>query len=404
MPLVVQLTSQLGSILACFLGPDGGPRQGAVQLPLEKLDVQEPILEEESSPPSPVFEDTPEQTTFARSIRKKISQKLSGYLTTRPAEPSTPISVSNSQPPVGLERTRTYSSRYNGSAYGYGTPAQRRLTNNAIAFRNRRESINSSIYRRRRTNPIRDSQTSEAGSELSFAQRLLMANENAVTNIADLWVAAAMNVDNEDPFESDGEDDVDSIVLDLDDEEEGEDGETRGRQEIRDDRERQGSHSSLLPRMHRLPARGLHRSTSHSLAGRGSPYPGSSDSPRRPSTSRPIPARKTSFNQPLDGTPTLRRFSTKEPAIFAHPGVKTPPAVLDAQQLLTQHEIEGPDPLEPILESRQSHSSRSEDLEAAMEKPPSIASQIPVLIIVQYGFLALHTTTHDQVFMSYLVS
>ncbi len=32
-----------------------------------------------------------------------------------------------------------------------------------------------------------------------------MANENAVTNIADLWVAAAMNVDNEDPFESDTE-------------------------------------------------------------------------------------------------------------------------------------------------------------------------------------------------------
>jgi hypothetical protein len=42
-----------------------------------------------------------------------------------------------------------------------------------------------------------------ADSELSFAQRLLMANENAVTNIADLWVAAAINVDNEEVFEND---------------------------------------------------------------------------------------------------------------------------------------------------------------------------------------------------------
>ena len=41
--------------------------------------------------------------------------------------------------------------------------------------------------------------------DLNFAQRLLMANQNAVTNIADLWVAATMNADNEDPFETDSE-------------------------------------------------------------------------------------------------------------------------------------------------------------------------------------------------------
>ena len=43
------------------------------------------------------------------------------------------------------------------------------------------------------------------GTDLNFTQRLLMANENTVTSIADLWVAAAMNVDNEDPFESEDE-------------------------------------------------------------------------------------------------------------------------------------------------------------------------------------------------------
>ena len=40
---------------------------------------------------------------------------------------------------------------------------------------------------------------------MNFAQRLLMANENVVTNIADLWVAAAINADNEDVFLSESE-------------------------------------------------------------------------------------------------------------------------------------------------------------------------------------------------------
>lgn len=39
-----------------------------------------------------------------------------------------------------------------------------------------------------------------------------------------------------------------------------------------------------------------------------------------------------------------------------------------------------------------------------MEKPASLASQIPLVVCAQYGMLALHNTTHDQVFMSYLVS
>jgi hypothetical protein len=46
-------------------------------------------------------------------------------------------------------------------------------------------------------------QSFRAESELSFVQHLLMANENAVTNIADLWVATTMNVDNEEVFEND---------------------------------------------------------------------------------------------------------------------------------------------------------------------------------------------------------
>ena len=43
--------------------------------------------------------------------------------------------------------------------------------------------------------------------------------------------------------------------------------------------------------------------------------------------------------------------------------------------------------------------------EAIVEtKQPSMWSQLPVMIIIQYGLLALHSTTHDQIFLSYLVS
>ncbi|EEB96743.1 hypothetical protein MPER_04072, partial [Moniliophthora perniciosa FA553] len=62
--------------------------------------------------------------------------------------------------------------------------------------------------------------------------------------------------------------------------------------------------------------------------------------------------------------------------------------------------------LATILESRRaSRMEQAADLDVeALEKPPSLASQIPILVIIQYGLLALHSTTHDQVFMSYLVT
>ena len=224
----------------------------------------------------------------------------------------------------------------------------------------------------------------EEGNDLNFAQRLLMANENAVTNIADLWVAAAMNVDNEDPFESDTEADSDGEPDSGDqeqviEEEDAGTSRTRGR--------RSTPHALPAPR-HLIPSRS---STS------GIPRPSS----RQPSHPHRSPLRRPSASalRPSYGSPTARRFSVS-PSIFAHPGVKTPLAVLDAQQQLENLLSE---PLQPISEVRPL-AMEPEDVESLLEKQPSLASQIPVLIIIQYGMLALHTTTHDQVFMSYLVS
>ncbi|TFY58316.1 hypothetical protein EVJ58_g6494 [Rhodofomes roseus] len=85
-------------------------------------------------------------------------------------------------------------------------------------------------------------------------------------------------------------------------------------------------------------------------------------------------------------------------------GVRTPPAVVEAQQLLAQLEEQGPaDTLEPILEGPRAQQVQPEEAEV-WEKEPSLMSLLPMTIIVQYGLLALHSTTHDQVFYLYLVS
>lgn len=240
---------------------------------------------------------------------------------------------------------------------------------------------------------------SEMG-DLNFAQRLLMANENAVTNIADLWVAAAMNVDNEDPFESDTEQDAEGgdTIDDYDSALDEDHNSIRGRQTSRD----------------RLTGSSVMGSSATVPFGRSSLSPSRrQQTPRRPSHGRPVHQGRLSFSQPLDTRSTTRRFSSSVPSIFAHPGVKTPSAVLDAQQLLlsrTTEEAVG-EPLAPIIESRRVSQVGSEvqydssvDVEANAEKQPSLASQLPILVIVQYGLLALHTNMHDQIFMSYLVS
>lgn len=394
--------------MALFLDRDGGPREGAIRLLPEKIDTHPPIAEEESSPPSPIFEAS-ERRSFAGTLRKKVSQKLSGYFAQRVRDAHAGgSSPSSPQPAVRLDRTRTFStSRADGSAYGYSGSYRNRLASNATAnFGMRRGSVTASMRRRRGSNVDgnRESFVTESG-DLNFAQRLLMANENAVTNIADLWVAAAMNVDNEDPFESDTDmgSDREDDVFDLEQPMIDNDNDDSGVPTSPPGPGRRASRGQNVPS--RRPSSGAHLSRPQPQLG----------SPRRPSGTRPINLRHTSsssFNQYPEGTPTARRFSTTVPSIFAHPGVKIPPAVVDAQQLLltrAEQEPLSPDALTTILESRRASRADAhggdDDVEAAPElKPPTLSSQLPILIIIQYGLLALHTTTHDQVFLSYLVS
>ncbi|KAF9467761.1 hypothetical protein BDZ94DRAFT_1287473 [Collybia nuda] len=396
------LVTFTGSVLSCFLGRDGGAREGAIRLMPEKINVHPPIPEEDSIPTSVTFEGDERRLNFL----KRLSQKLSGLFSSRigrthqsnedPASPGLRSGVPLTSPGTQLERTRTFSrtSRANGSAYGYTGNYRNRLASNGTATA-RKGSITSSLRRRRGSNYDGTREVGGEGADLNFAQRLLMANENAVTNIADLWVAAAMNVDNEDPFESDSEQgsDREAEGLDL--------GQMLG--ENREDHSLDDSATSASRGRRMSPNRTpiSHLSRSHrpsNATGYGTPLR-SSQPPQSP-THHP----SAFFTRQMDGTPISRRSSNAVPSIFSHPGVKAPSAVLGAQQLLarSENDISSDDILDPIFESRPA--MQDNDVESLAEKPPSLTSQLPLLVIVQYGMLALHTTTHDQVFMSYLVS
>ncbi|OCH86843.1 major facilitator superfamily MFS-1 [Obba rivulosa] len=395
---VASSVTLIGSVLSLFLGPDCGPREGAIRLPVEKVPT---ISEETSIPGTPLLENS-EQGFRQSTLTSRLSQKLSGYFSRRPNDtqptssesgiPEPPVPMHTTPSRLGKARTYSQTSRANGSAYGYGSAYRHRLSSAATT----RASTAMSFRRRRESNMDVPQSSVGTDSGLNFAQRLLMANENAVTNIADLWVAAAMNVDNEDPFESDSEYDEDAA--ELEDSATIDDGDVFGSTSAAT----APIHSNRFSRRESVATArhsGTHRPSFSGL--RGSSVIGS---PRRPSMSHRFSSGRFDPIDHAAGDLSARRSSGVVPSIFSHVGVRTPPAVLEAQQLLAQVE-EPSDTLAPIMESRRQSQGRvSQADEIVIEKEPSLWSQLPIIIIFQYGWLALHATTHDQVFYLYLVS
>ena len=370
-----------GAVLSVFLGPDGGPREGAIRLPPEKIttDAAHPTIPEEESLPSSPIATVPRKGSLYEGLRK-ASRTFSGVFASRVPDPASAQPVPLSQSPSAV-RPFPRTSRADGYAYGYGDGRRAlsfrsRLGSNMSGLSYRRGS--QSVLRRRASNMTAITggegvPRSFADSELSFAQRLLMANENAVTNIADLWVAAAMNVDNEEVFENDDAE-LEGPYESVFDAEGDDANDTPNPSGIEDTLERGKRFMGAIAPS--VPSTRL-----------GSPL-------RRPSTPQP---RRPSTQYGASGQPTEmvsppRRFSNTVPTIFAHPGVKTPPAVAEAQRLLN-----APD-------STQLQEGAADTTPTVEGKQPSLMSQLPMAIIFQYGWLALHTTTHDMLFLTYVVS
>ncbi|KAG7447881.1 major facilitator superfamily MFS-1 [Guyanagaster necrorhizus] len=343
----------VGSILACFLGRDGGPATtGALSEPEKNGDIPSPIPEEESFTASPNADDDAFPRTFTGSLSKTLTQKLSGYLSARgqDADNSTgPKSGPSLSAALPILRTNTLSKA--SRTPGYGTFTSRY----SQSIKTRRGSTTSSVLpssniRRRRS------------SDVSIAHRMVMANENTVNNIADLWVAAAINADNDDRDQTD-DDLSDDDSMDA----------SRGCRYSRSNTASPFSHSSISLQN-----------------GGGTP------------TIRPVPLSAPPYPQTrllrqASLTPSVDTVSRGMPSIYANTGIESSPAPV-APSLLFRSDtlMSNTEALTTIMEARKS--------QVELEQPPSMWSKLPGMIILQYGLLALHTTTHDQLFMSYLVT
>ncbi|KAF5371092.1 hypothetical protein D9757_010815 [Collybiopsis confluens] len=218
----------------------------------------------------------------------------------------------------------------------------------------------------------------------SIAERMVLANENAVSSIADLWVAAALNID--EVFGEDGA--TERPINDTQDLEEC----------LVDNCRRGRSNSRWIPR---------------------NPTPIASRMSNRTSSRHRSSSRLSAINynrSTFDNSSVKSQVvdeSRRFPSILARSGVDSPAAVHESQANRGEIDL-GSLPereLPPILETRLSSCpSQEEQLERSpllhpdMSPAPQPARQIPLIVIGQFGLLALHTTTHDQVFMSYLIS
>ncbi|KAF8758652.1 Major Facilitator [Rhizoctonia solani] len=274
--------------------------------------------------------------------------------------------INRSGIPFG-ERTWTLSSAVSGNS-GYGEPYRSHFGN---GFRHRfsTASLVAAAARRRAgidedLGGMRIGNDSE-GQEARLAERMVMANELTVTSIGDLWVASALTMDVDD-----------DDLCDFDDQ--------------------------LAPSMDgpAIPSNSVraapitdYRARSASATRRVAPTVNGNTLPR---DNRP-------HSLSLSANNSVSRFrSNSYPTILENTGLRSPSLGLNAPNAsgIVAGNVVNIDMLQPIMEGK----PVAYDLQGSELAKASFFSQLPLIIIFQYGLLALHSTVHDQVFMSYLVS
>ncbi|KAG8875107.1 hypothetical protein FRB97_005392 [Tulasnella sp. 331] len=461
----------VGAVFSLFLGWDGGLRGGLIRLPIQQDEPSAlPSVAELPETPSTSGKtdiDPPVGDNFIERMAeqtKHVQKKVSGYFAARvreaahqsptmtPSLTGTPLGGGAGRivpiPSSGLRIERRGSQRTElGSSYVPGRSMRSRLAS-SVGGRS-----DASILQRRRIIGRSAGTVEDRGTEtdgLSFAQRLLLANEGSVTSMANLWVAAAINVDNNEnvsledtpgPATNDTPDlrkgqreDFDSVFA-FDDEESapatpvvggGRGGGFSGANAI-SPRQSPGEVtasgiSNQAPRNFFLDVRRFSRVNA--------------TSPRRSirEFTTPSIAPRSIGGDDLTSGPRIitRRGSMSSnlaslPAIFHNTGLSTPSAL--ARQLPSLTFL--PDASEAEEDVDRNMHRDNQYLSAITEgtvmtdglsvastygttnlpgvpqlttTESSIWNQLPMIIIVQYGMLALHNEVHDQYFLTYLVS
>ncbi|KAF9513810.1 hypothetical protein BS47DRAFT_1329332 [Hydnum rufescens UP504] len=381
-----------GAVLSLFLAWDGGPSEGAIFLGIEKRDEEQATAPVATTinlaEPHPREEHVPSAAPGpVNLLRQSVHKKLSGYFASRVREAHDAglDTVTSPGPthPVHIPKGRTFSrtSRATGSAYGY---RRRQGSQTTLASGQRRGSLRSTGRPRRDDNHPQEGEVGVSQTpreDLNFAQRLVMANELTGTSLTNLWVAAAINVEHEHPFA--GTDD--ELSSDEEEEEDGFGTSPNQRSSLR-------RYRSMSSRRTSTP---LNRHLAHHHSSNFVPF-----------------NRQLSLQSTGDASvAAARRYSMTSypfPAIYANPGVTTPSALLEAQAPPAQS---GPqmDPfsetLMPIIEGSPIPAIPEGDQTGPVGKADGLKwTLLPLFIILQYFILALHSTSHDQVFLMYLTS
>ncbi|KAI5479840.1 major facilitator superfamily protein [Pseudohyphozyma bogoriensis] len=425
-----------GAILSLFLSADGGPREGGIKLPTEKdvgraastlyslftklkalvLRRETPAIAIGTPPPEPV------------SMHRSDSQPVLPNREAADQDRGERMSVTS-----GMGKQNAYGSAFNGfnplnsrrvsrgTSYGYDRP--RRNTGRSVY---RAMSVGTS------TRYAPDYEDLEH-AELNFAQRLLLANEPAVFSLSELWVANATRNDDaasqldfdESVFERE-EDEESRVGMDVDDEEypdfEGFGTAPPSMEDLRGAAKRQDVERGRLG-TGATPV----RPSSPTMSSRpGSPSlrpprPAGADALRSPSRERPGD-RVFSYGRPTPFRRGSVASSMRGPAIFANTGLDpsslgggavtyVPPPSPAPVKGSGGGGAETPNesafnPMAAIPETRApSIIEVPEPAEEEDEKESeSLIRQLPLAMIAQYALVALHGTTCDQVFVSFIVT
>ena len=333
----------LGGVLCLFLGRDGGPREGAIRLPDKESDQPNSFPRDRSLSPPPSGQSTP----------KQLHHKVAGYFASKSQElldvpaPELPLSSSRAS---DVTRRASDATRRASDVTRRASDVTRRDSGSAYGYsRGHRPRLSSAGQHSMLSRALRRRRGTGTAAPGSFGQQFAEYGE---LNFAQrLLMANGMAVNNVSDLWVSAAMNMDGDVFE-DDEQEGP--YQLGFQESA------VSLTSLDP----SPTRRTRRS------------------PRRSSRD--------------PGQYSRRPSGSTIPTIFSNSGVRTPTVAAEAHQLFGEPDsLPTRAPLEAIPET---------DQPSPDAKPPSLYSQLPIIFIVHYGLLALHNTTHDQIFYLYLVS
>ncbi|KAK4056045.1 hypothetical protein OIO90_003040 [Microbotryomycetes sp. JL221] len=397
-----------GGMLSLWLNREGGPREGQIRLTEKDVDRAKRSL------------GMALQQTLRLVLSCLGSRRRARPVRLQSADDQAAESPALSPPETPDERS-PFRTRTAGSAYGYSSsrrtseagmriPSGRRLPSR---FRERITSMAT-------TNAYAPDYDVDRG-DFSFAQRLvltllLLANEQAVFSISDLWIAREAAADDE----LSQVDYDESVFVDEESHYGGNDERLNDSQITYDSRASQGyfGYGTAPPSVEDL--RGL--SAQHALtSGQSSPR---SAMPARAydRTLGHSPSRDRSLLSPVRdrapsygvGTslrmrrPSMASSALRVPSIFSNTGLN------ESTIAMSQSAANAPlkdDPafssLAAIPESGQAPGTSDITATGAgqLEKTePFSLRQLPLSMIAQYSLLALHGCTCDQVFMSFLVT